>query len=621
MTADNTNGLVLDDLAVNVPSAKFGKAFEFDKLAFCYQAHINAVYKPTGKPDFCAQLTGADFGAFDTTAKSSWNASAKVNLLGVGVDAAPPPPTYGIGFVDGNFDFGGASVAFPDPGIPLGSSGVSLKTLGASLGLDPTRFSGTIGLTAAKIVSISGTVFLVFASNDQPYAFTGNELALGGGLTLPTPTATNFAFAAGGDVGVTIPVVGTQTLAGGYVMYIFPDYVAAGGNIHFDPFNGWLVFDASISGQFAVGSGQFDLEATSELKALKTIDLKGDSVLSNAGIGTCGTVSVLGITESAGIGYKWGDGIPGGINVSIGSCDLSPYKVKVQAAHDAAAGYTVHVPGGLPSEMIKLMGTAGAPEVTITGPGGVNASNSGQSPVVSGPFVIYPIPAENATYIGILKPAAGRYTISANSGSPGIAQVLTADGLRPSVAAHVAVRRGRYTVVYHASKAAGQRVTFFERAGQVYKAIGSTSASAGRLSFTPAPGPAGVRQIAAQITENGTPVVVHPGATGSAGYETVVASYRAPGPRRLPRIAHLRVRHAGTRVLVTWKGVPGARRYAVTVTLSGGEHVVYLVSAPRLTVPGVFGEFTGRLTVVALGDGARTRSGVPAAARIRRVRT
>jgi hypothetical protein len=596
-------------LAVNVPSAKFGKAFEFDNLAFCYQAHINAVYKPTGKPDFCAQLTGADFGAFDATPEPSWNASAKVNLLGVGVDAAPPPPTYGIGFVDSNFDFGGASVSFPDPGIPLGSSGVNLKTLGASLGLDPTRFSGTIGLTAAKIVSINGTVFMVFASNGEPYTFTGNELALGAGLTLPTPTAENFAFAAGGDVGVTIPVVGTQTLAGGYVMYVFPDYVAAGGNIHFDPFNGWLVFDSSISGQFAVNSGEFDLEATSELKALKTIDLKGDSVLSNAGIGTCGTVSVLGISESAGVGYKWGDGIPGGINLSIGSCDLSPYRVNVQAARYAAAGYTVRVPGGVPSEMIKLPGDGGAPDVTITGPGGVSASNPGPSPAISGPFVIYPIPAENTTYIGILKPRAGRYTISSNAGSPAIAQVLVAEGLTPSVAGRVAGRGGRLALVYRTSRTVGQRVTFFERAGQVYRTIGSTSVSTGRLAFAPGPGPAGVRQIVAQFTENGAPVLLRPGATGPGAYETVVASYRAPGPRPLSRPAHVRVRHVGTRVQVAWSRVRAATRYAVTVTLSGGEHLTYLTRGRTLTVPGMFGEFTGRVTIQALGDGARTTTG------------
>jgi hypothetical protein len=497
---------------------------------------------------------------------------------------------------------------------------VFLESLGASVGLDPTRFFGTIGLSVVRIVSITGDLFMVFASNDEPYTFTGNELALGAGLTLPTPTATDFAFAVGGDVGVTIPVVGTQTLAGGYVMYIFPDYVAAGGNIHFDPFNGWLVFDASIAGQFAVGSGNFNLEATAEIHALKVFDLKGDAVLSNVGIGGCGTISVLGIKESLGAGYKWGDSIPGGINISIGSCDVSPYRVKVQAARAAVAGYTVRIPAGLPSEMIRLPGDGGAPDVTITGPGGVRASNSGSSPVISGPFVIYPVPVENTTYIGILKPPGGRYRITANPGSFAITQLLQADGVSPSVRAHVAVRRGRFVLVYRVRRAVGQEVTFFEQAGQVYRAIGSSSARSGRIAFTPGPGPAGTRQIVAEITENGTPVVLHPGATGSAAYEMVLASYRAPGPRMLPRVAHVRVRRPGTRVLVAWRAVRSAARYAVTVTLSSGVHVVYMTRRPSLTIPGVFGEINGRLAIQAIGDGITTRDGPTVNATIPRKR-
>jgi hypothetical protein len=619
MTADNTNGLVIDDLGINVPAVKFNKAFEFDKLGFCYQAHIDAVYKKTGKPDFCAQLTGADFGAADTTDSSSWNATGKLSLLGVGVDAAPPPSTYGIGFVDDNFDFGGAAVSFPDPGIPLGNSGVSLKSIGASLGVDPTRFTGSIGLTAAKIISINGSLFMAFPSSNEPYTFTGNELALGGGLTLPTPTATNFTFAAGGDVGVTIPVVGTQTLAGGYVMYIFPDYLAAGGSIQFDPFNGWLVFSSTISGQFAVGSGEFDLEATGEIKALKVVDLKGDAVLSNAGIGGCGTVNVFGFNVSAGAGYKWGDSIPGGINLMIGSCDLGPYKVTVQPAHDAAVGYSLQLPGGLPSETIKLQGSGGPPEVTITGPGGVSATSRGQTPIYSKPFVIYPVPAENTTYVGILSPAAGRYTIAPQAGSPPIAQLLHADGLRPTVRGHVLTRGGRRVLLFAASRGAGQRVLFFERAGQVFRAIGSSTAGRGTLAFTPAPGPAGTRQVVAEITQNGAPVVLNPGAVGAAAYQIVVGSYRAPGPRRLGRVVHLRVEHAGTSVLVTWRAVPGARRYAVTVALTNGVHEVYIATHGTLRILGVNGEFSGRVTVEAIGDGASTATGPAVARRVPRV--
>jgi hypothetical protein len=236
------------------------------------------------------------------------------------------------------------------------------------------------------------------------------------------------------------------------------------------------------------------------------------------------------------------------------------------------------------------------------------------------PFVIYPVPAEDTTYIGILSPAAGRYTITANPGSAAVAQVMHADGLRPRVAAHVIVHNGHFRLRYTTKPEPGQRVTFFERAGQVYNTIGSTTAARGVTPFTPAPGRGGPRQIVAQITENGTPVVVHPGATGPAAYELVLTSYHAQGPRRLGRVTNVRVHHAGTRVLVSFSGVRGARRYALTVRLSNGLDVVYLTMAHELTIPSVFGEITGKIAVQAFGDGASTLTGPAAVATIRRER-
>lgn len=111
-------------------------------------------------------------------------------------------------------------------------------------------------------------------------------------------------------------------------------------------------------------------------------------------------------------------------------------------------------------------------------------------------------------------------------------------------------------------------------------------------------------------------MLLRPGAPATI----VVAAYRARGPRRLGRVGHVSVRHANTRVLVSFTGVRGARRYAVTVTLSSGQHLLFLVRQRRLTVTGVPGEITGAVTVQALGDNARTRTGPGAMARIPQVR-
>ena len=609
-TADDQQGLVLDDLFVNVPAAKFGDAFEFDKLRFCYQRQI--------KEGFCQKQTGADFGSADGSTKSSWNATGVVNLLGVGVNASPPPPTYGLGFVDGHFAFGGAAVSFPDPGIPLGDTGVNLTSIGASLGVDPTRLTGSIGLNAAGIVSIDGDLFMVFASPQSPYSFTGSEL--GDCCSLPNVTADGLGLAAGGDVTLDLPdPLGRQKLASGWMMYVYPDYLAAAGSVGIDAFGGALKVNGSIEGQFALSSGAFDVEGNVAVHVI-FIDMNSDAVVSSTGIGACGSITIdwgFGTsTVSAGGGYRWGDSFP---SAWIGSCDLGPYRASVSPAGDAHAARpspTVQVPPGLPTEMIKVLGAGGAPDVTISGPGGVRASTAGGSRALARPFVIYRVPQQDATYIAVIDPPAGAYTIAANPGSAAITQILHAEGIRPSVRARVLRARGGLRLLYRAIPHPGQTTAFFEQGPGVFRRIGTRAAARGWLALHPAPGPGGRRRILAEVFEDGVPVLPGPGRPAAF----VVASYRAPSPRRLGRIGHLSVRHLASTVIISFPGVPGAHRYAVTVTLSSGQHLLYVLSGRRLRIAGVPGEITGAVTVQALGDGARTRTGAPTRAPIARAR-
>ena len=605
-TADNKDGLVLDHLFSSVPAAKLG-GFELDNLSFCYQAHISE--------GFCQQQTGASFDAWNGNS-SSWNATAKISLLGVTVNADPPPPRYGLGFVDGNFAFGGGSVSFPDPGIPIGDTGVDLKMIGASFGLDPVNLTGQIGLNLADTVTLdNATLFMVFASQNQPYTFTGSEL--GPKLNLPQQTAQGFALAAGGSIGVKVPVINkTLDLLNGWVEYIYPGYFAAFGGIHFDPFNGLLVIDGSIEGQFDAGNAEFDLEGKESIKT-PLFSAGADAVLSSTGIGACGSVSVFGHDVGAGAGYKWGDSSP---SFWLGSCDLSPYQTTISAAHDASAGTILPVRSGLPVEMVKLVGLGGAPDVTITGPDGSHASTDGGRQTMAKPFAIYRIPQENATYIAILDPPGGGYMITANPGSPAIVQVLHAEGINPMFKAHVTTRGGHYAVLYSVRPEPGQRVTFAERSGRVYHVIGSTTAGNGTIRFTPAAGPGGPRELVAEITENGVPIVLSPNAPAGRSAQRILARYIAPGPRVLARVTGIRVRHVGTAVLVSFGGVAGAHRYAVAATLSNGQHALIFTARPRLTISGVPGEFGGRIAIQALGNGATTRSGPTVIATVRRER-
>jgi hypothetical protein len=332
-------------------------------------------------------------------------------------------------------------------------------------------------------------------------------------------------------------------------------------------------------------------------------------VVSSTGIGACGSLDGL----RGGFGYKWGQS-PAQIAVMLGSCDLTPYETVVSAqtaARAAAVGATITVPGGEPSEMIKVVGRGGPPDIAITAPNGLHASTTGQTSVTALPFVIRRSPSLSTTYIAIIHPRAGSYTITANPGSPAMAPVLDGHGITPSVRAQVTGHGVSRRLTYTTNQEPGQTVTFVERGTDVDKLIGSSTRSHGALTFTPAPGPGGVRQIVASLTQNGSPVVL--GRTG----QITVARYRKPGPRRLGRVTGLRAARSGDRVTVSFRRVPGARQYVVVVEMRDGLHTDPLLRTgrARFTVPRT-GASGGTAVVHALGDHLTTVDGPLATAEL-----
>src|SRR5262249_19045193 len=116
------------------------------------------------------------------------------------------------------------------------------------------------------------------------------------------------------------------------------------------------------------------------------------------------------------------------------------------------------------------------------------------------------------------------------------------------------------TLAYTASNLGGAIVSFAERGPHTYRVLGSATGAAGRLRFTPTPGPGGKRQIVAELTRNGEPL-----------RKLVVATYIAPGPVKLTRPGGLRVLRQGSALAVRWRRVPGAAVYAVTLVNKGAR--------------------------------------------------
>ncbi len=141
---------------------------------------------------------------------------------------------------------------------------------------------------------------------------------------------------------------------------------------------------------------------------------------------------------------------------------------------------------------------------------------------------------------------------------------------------------------YQVTPAAGRTIAFAERGAGVYHLIGTALARRGEIAFTPASGQARDREIVALISQDGAP----------AG-QAVVGSYVAAEAARVAAPRGLSVHRAGTRLLVSWRPVPGAWRYATTIS-AGAYRRLLLSTVPHVTFIGVSGITKGSVQVVAI---------------------
>ena len=577
LNLDNTNGLSIDGAKIGpIPNAFIGP-IALQNLTFHYVADDNL-----------------------------WEGGATVTLPGslYGLNASPPPPDLGFGIKDGNFDHAGIGLDFPPAAQPELFPGVFLTNIHVALGTDPLRFTGGIGLTAAQILAINGDVFVAFASPDQPYSFpsTGGDLAPLSGRTL-----SSFTIAVGGNASAKLPILGGQLpLANAYLLYEAPDYFELGGGFEFDP--PLLKINGSMLGFLDPAKSAFDLQGNvSACVRDFHITILGQNLdinpcfttaaaVSSKGIGFCGTlpvpVPIFGVVPvQVTVGYKWGDSLP---SITPGfSCSIGDYEVPSTHAARAAGPPGFSLPPGLAAATVRVTGSGGAPDVVLTGPHGENVSTlgaTGRSDVVA-----IQLTDADETLIGLRRPLAGRWTVTPASGSAPIVGVAVADSL-PAPDVHVSVtgRGARRTLRYRFAAAPGRIVTFVERGAGVYNTLPVAHGSHGRIVFTPASGPGGRRDILALISQGGVPAA-----------QSIVGSYTAPAPQRLPAPQGLRTRRAGNRLLVSFNGVPGAWRYATTLTLASGRRALLLSRTPRVTFAAVDPTFGGRAQVVALAANGR----------------
>ncbi len=574
LNSDNVNGASFEGMTLAVPNAFIGP-FPVQNLSFNFQQDGDI-----------------------------WSGGATVTLpgSGIGLDASPPPPDLGFGIRGGQFDHAGIGVDFGPAGPEL-FPGVILTNIHVAFGVDPIRFTGGIGLTAAQILDINGDVFVAAANPDQPYYFpaTGGDLSPLSGRSLISTTV-----AVGGNATLHVPVVGQLPVANAYLLYEYPDYFEFGGGFELDP--PLLKITGSLGGFLDPQNSTFNLQA-SVAACLRdaisvgigpvNIDIKPcfstGAVISSNGVGFCGTIPVpfpiTGVVPvTVTVGYHWGDSLP---SFGFFSCDIGSYSVQsTHTAHDAAGpGFTL--PAGLAAATVRLTGAGGAPDVIITAPGGHSFSTAGATG--SNDLLVVRIPAADETLVAVRHPLPGRWTLAPAGVSTPVTSVAVAQALPPpAISARVIARGANRVLRYRVTLTPGRQITFVERGAGVNHVLGRALRHVGALVFRPAPGTAGNRQIMAMITQNGTPVRDIP-----------VTSYRAPRSPRLPS-PHLTLIRTRRSLTVRWSPVPRAWRYAVTVTLPSHHRVFRLIRGRAVTFTIVDRRTHVRVQVLAIeADGRR----------------
>lgn len=345
-------------------------------------------------------------------------------------------------------------------------------------------------------------------------------------------------------------------------------------------------------------STKFDVFGSGKVCAIKIVCTSGQVAVSSVGAAGCARVWVAGYPEpykwgvrwvdvyvEAGAGYKWGDGSH--VDVMGSSCDVGPYRATKSSVAAAAGGVTVRL-SRAPAVALKITGLGKPPNVSLTGPTGEQIVADAAGQLKRNKYYYLEDPQTNATSFTIVDPAPGTWTIRTLPGSSPIVNISQAPVSPDPVAVGQVSGSGSGRIfTYAAETAPGLAMTFWERGANYEQQLGSANGATcfknepvqghrpavyfmahprivcGEIPFAPAPGPAGVRNIVAVVTDNGEPV-----------REFTVTTYRAGGEALPSRPTNLRLTRRGSTVTITWGSSAGAADYDLDINLSDGSKVL-----------------------------------------------
>jgi Concanavalin A-like lectin/glucanases superfamily len=521
---------------------------------------------------------------FDYTAGNAdeWRGQGKA-CIASGLCLDMIPPNGGLVIRGGRLGRAGASLVFPQPGIQLFPPSVALERIGFGVGLDPTRFTGNARITVLKILAIDGRLVFAFPSERTPFTFDPAEVGGGYPPHFYGRQHTRTTVGVSAEAFLKLPVIGETKLANAYLLYEYPGYVAFGGGagLTIKP----ISISGAVNGEFNLANGRFNISGNARACLIDVACAGAIAVISSRGTGVCLELGPLNV----GGGVIWS---PFDILIwPLDGCRWSRFVERNVRAAQVNDPLAVQVRAGDPSRAIELHGAHGAPRIKVTGPGGQSAeSPAGSDVAIKGAIRIIRSEQSGLTVVGLQDARPGTYRIAPLPGSPAVDRVRHADDQPPAkITARVQGGGTTRTLIYDIARRDAQRVTFVERTAQgTSRPIGTvTGGGRGRLRFSPAPG-RDARTIVAQVEFDQVPAE-----------PLTVARFAPPSPR-LGRPSRLRVRRRGTRLHASWARVPGASRYEVVTTTSGGAQKLRTTRARRATVTGVARSSRGLLSVRAV---------------------
>ena len=471
---------------------------------------------------------------------------------------------------------GGGAVSIEDflPEDATGIKGVLSKavpTLGFTItvGTQPLQLDGfsvsdqelswTIGPVTISDLSVRLQFHPSFGVGGSAGLMTEGGWKIDGGFDYQLGDQSGFSLKLNGDVSLSdVATVGGSLLFddrdGGFK-------VAASGSYSrsFGPASASL----SVSGGLAKTSNGWNWELDGNGSAgVFGWNVSANGVLSNAGVGACGQVPIVG---DVGFKHFWSG------ETDFDGCDFSGIQtVGVGGARDAAAARSITVSPGQAREEFAVVGSTGPPQVTLTGPGGQSLATPAAADrmTLTKEGMALAVTSSRTTYFIVPHPQAGRWMITASPSSPVAVRYEYATPLLPvKLTAHVNGSGHKRTLRWHFQAQRGVGVEFLQ-AGGTEERILQTTRGSGSRRFAAAPGLGGARTVIAVVSIDGFP-----------RERLTIAHFTAPKPS-LPRVSHATYRVRNGKLTVHWSRLRSAAYYDIGIRLSTSV-VTYRVNGRR----------------------------------------